>query len=282
MTTKFCQGGNLLAIMADRRFPKWLTPVVSRVEKFITTRAYGGSLLDEAKGPLGWSVVEPKFPHKVKLSSNEKQLLNEFGVRHAQVCTKVVRDGLEVYQAVSACARNSGISYHSPRYGKVSSGRITQIVKQAESDHAGHIYLLVQPFRPLSAYDAQRDPFRRYPEFQAELVYTTPSSTCEVISLHEVVGHVALCPFDGRLGRQSVEPCLISLSLSRVCAFHFEEYAIANANDGFSSSVAIGSRNPLRNVDISRTLSPHPFTINISFLSPQQNPRCEWFRLKRL
>lgn len=279
MTRKFCQGANLLALMADRRVPSWLAPIVTRVQKFITTRSYGGTLLDEAKGPLGWSVVQPKSFKKEKFTVSEKQLLDEFGIRRAQACTKVVRDGLEVYQGASTSAANSGISYHSPRYGKVSSGRITRIVKQAEANDAGRIYLLVQPFRPLSAYDAQRDPFRRYPEFQAELVYATPSLTCEVISLHDVVGHVALCPFDGRLGRQSVEPCLISLSLSRVCAFHFEEYAVTDAE--VFSPIAVGSQQPLQCVLLDRRLSP-PFTIIIFFLAHEGNPLGEGLQLVRL
>lgn len=218
MTRKFCQGGNLLALMADRRFPSWLAPVVAQVEKFVSGRAYGGTLLDEVKGPLGWSLGKPEA--KQTLETSERQLLYSQGIHNAQICSKVVRNGLEVYQDIATSAANSGISYTSSRRDGISSGRITRIVSRRNSNRIADTYLLVQPFRPLSIYDAKRDPFRRYPEFQAELVYATPSSDCEVVPLRQVLGHIALCPFNGHLGRKSAEPCLITLSLSRVCPLH--------------------------------------------------------------
>lgn len=217
MTQKFCQGGNLLALIADRRFPSWLAPVVGQVEKFVSGRAYGGTLLDEVKGPLGWSVEEPKA--KQSITAGEKKMFDDLGIRDVRVCSKAVRDGLEVYQEIATSAENSSISYRSHRHDKICSGRITRIIKRGNSNRADDTYLVVQAFRPLSAYDAKRDPFRRYPEFQAELVYTTPSSEREVVPLRQVLGHIALCPFNGHLGSKSTEPCLITVSLSRVCIF---------------------------------------------------------------
>lgn len=203
-------------MMADKQFPSWLAPVVARVEKFVSVRAYGGTLLDEVKGPLGWSVGGPETSMEQGLTASEKKKLKGLGIERAQVCSKVVRDGLEVYQSVTTSAPNSGIAYDSPRDGKTTAGRITSIVRRGNSERTSDIFLLVQPFRSLSTYDAERDPFRRYPEFQAELVYTTPSPDYEVVSLDRLLGHVALCPFDGQLGRKSAEPCLIAVSLSRV------------------------------------------------------------------
>lgn len=219
MTIKFCQGANLLGLLADQKLPSFLSSIVSQVQHFVSSRAaYGGTLLDEVAGPLGWSLAGSESSSQAGLSLAEREALRQEGLGKARVCSKLVRDGLEEYESINTSAGNSSVSYFSNRLGRTTTGRISQVVRKGESSNVSDVYLLVRSFRSLSEYDEHRDPFRRYPEFQAQLFHTNLSPQLEIIPVQHLLGHVALCPFDGRLGRQSMEPCLISISLSRVRA----------------------------------------------------------------
>ncbi|KAH8980793.1 hypothetical protein EDB92DRAFT_1973941 [Lactarius akahatsu] len=59
-------------------------------------------------------------------------------------------------------------------------------------------YFIVQRFKELSAQEAQRDPYRRYPFVGGRLYDPELEGEIEVVAVQEVIAHFACTPYDGQ------------------------------------------------------------------------------------
>lgn len=180
---KFCQGNTLVALIVDNALPAFLDPVAARIRTFLASN-YEGTLSTEndAHGVEGWIISPPKDSSREEVGLLEKVVLLGEGITRPYRLAKVVRNGVETFQAMDESLENSAVQYRSPLSREVSCGRIIQIIGDARGTLDG-TRVLVRSFEPLDAHQAALDPYRRYPELQAKLYCSTLASRIEVVKL---------------------------------------------------------------------------------------------------
>lgn len=181
MMKKFCQGGKLLSLIADKKYAEFLEPIANRIRVFLASN-YEGTLLAEndAHSAPGWSIPETKRK-SAGLNEEERRVLSDAGLDRPRCLPSVLRNGNEVYQSMDTSTGNSGIIYASTPRKAMTAGRIIRVV-QGENDT---IKVIVRPFGELNDEERGIDPFRRYPELQAALYRKELEDELEVISLGE-------------------------------------------------------------------------------------------------
>lgn len=183
MMRKFCQGNALVALIVDKALPAFLDPVAARIRTFLASN-YEGTLSAEndAHGVEGWIIPVPKESSQAEVGLLQTVVLLGEGITRPFRLEKVVRNGVEIFQSMDQSLENNAVQFRSPLSGEVSCGRIIQITGDAGGTLES-TRVLVRSFEPLDARQAALDPYRRYPELQARLYYSTLASRIEVLKL---------------------------------------------------------------------------------------------------
>lgn len=223
MFKKFCQGSNLTARIVDLDLPEPLHSLAKKVRDSLAT-TYQGALLDESIALSGDLRVETRVNSEYKLAAEEQEALRSAGLLTPRICSKLIRNGLEVYEAYTSSTANSAISFQlQPSRSPDAEEMVGRIVRIADdgTGRPGSVKLVVQQFQPLKIPRNMRffDPYLRYPELGARLVSSELSPTLLVIDARSVRGHLATCPFRGERRHTDIglpKDSMVTLALDRV------------------------------------------------------------------
>ncbi|KAI0710497.1 hypothetical protein C8Q76DRAFT_592296, partial [Earliella scabrosa] len=129
---------------------------------------------------------------------------------------KLRRDGMTFATRKSAI-RNSFILFEDPLEpsDELRAGQISEIFLHGRREGARVVvesFILVDEYRCLNTHDAEKDPYRRFPDLQTRLFYNDFLPTSRLIRLEDVRCHFAalICTPQG-LDKQ----CMVARSLDR-------------------------------------------------------------------
>jgi len=109
--------------------------------------------------------------------------------------------------------KNSAIAFRLVD-GTVAIGRIRRILREKETNQ--RVVLVLERHRELSLEDQAHDPYRKFPEIDARLLYRSTQQNLEAIRPAQIISHIARCPYEAEK-YEFVEPVFVSLVLDRVC-----------------------------------------------------------------
>lgn len=99
--------------------------------------------------------------------------------------------------------RNSTVEFQGTGGAGICRGRITRII-QVDAKDAEHSFAFIERYESLSSEDRQHDPFTRWPELQAGLVYANFERPV-LVPLSAIRGHLVRCKWsNGQLHKEVV------------------------------------------------------------------------------
>jgi hypothetical protein len=130
-----------------------------------------------------------------------------------------------IFSPLSFSVRDSHAVIGKGIPGDWCAGQIKQIFTYSfEPLVPQEAYLVVQKFRELSAQEATRDPYRRYPNVGGRLYHPELNEEIEVVTLQDIIAHFAYTPHD----RTTFGfPCFHALPLNKVS---FSSHQLSNTD----------------------------------------------------